>query len=226
MTLVITASAPAASNSVAVNISSRESAFAHYIGTTVDRDPLTKSGPVGIYIEASLPDLYKSASMLAVRTQRENQPGEVQVLLIAGDGTVAEEVIDRVFSVQRQLQSMPHSSIAITPANYKFHFAGEVKTGASSAYIYDIAPKKSGPGLFAGHLWMDAGTGQEVTLTGYLKDMHSTGGRVDVVRETMMMNGAPFARVTHVTFTVPLLGRAQVSITEMILTQDLLTQNQ
>ena len=219
-------SAPAASTSVAVNASPRELAFAHYIGTTVDRDPLTKSGPVGIFIEASLPDLYKSASLLGVRTQRENQPGEVQVLVIAGDGTVAGEVIDRAFAFQRQLQSLPLSSIAITPANYKFHFAGEVKTGVSSAYIYDIAPKKSGPGLFDGHLWMDAGSGQEVTLSGYLKDMPATSGRVDVVRDTMLINGAPYARVTHVAFTVPLLGRAQVTITEMILTQDMLTQVQ
>lgn len=224
--LIAGSSAPAADSSVAVNVSARELAFAHYIGTAVDRDPLTKSGPVGIYIEASLPDLYKSASLLAVRTQRENQPGEVQVLLIAGDGTVAGEVIDRAFTFQRQLQSLPVSSIAITPANYKFHFAGEVKTGASSAYIYDIAPKKNRPGLFAGHLWMDAGSGQEVTLTGYLKDMPSTSGRVEVVRDTMLMNGAPFARVSHVAFTVPLLGRAQVTITEMLLTQDMLTQAQ
>jgi hypothetical protein len=42
----------------------------------------------------------------------------------------------------------------------------------------------------------------------------------------MLMNGAPYARVTHVAFTVPLLGRAQVTITEMLLTQDMLTQAQ
>jgi hypothetical protein len=56
--------------------------------------------------------------------------------------------------------------------------------------------------------------------------MPSTSGRVDVVRDTMLVNGAPFARVTHVAFTVPLLGRAQVTITEMLLTQDMLTQAQ
>jgi len=217
---------PAADLSVPLNGPSRELSFAQYIASTAERDPLTKSGPVGIVVEASLPELYKSAGLVAVRTQRENEPGEVKVLLLAGDGTVTDEVIDRVFGLKRQIQSLPLSSVAITPTNYKFHFAGEVKTGTSSAYIYDIAPKKNGPGLFSGHLWMDAGCGQEVTLTGYLKDMSSAGGRVDVVRDTKLINGAPYARVTHVAFTIPLLGRAEVTITEVVLTQDLLTQEQ
>jgi hypothetical protein len=223
--LVAGSSAPAAELSVRVNGPSRELAFAQYIASTEGRDLLTKSGPVGIFIEASLPELYKSATLVAVRTQRENEPGEVQVLLIAGDGAVADEVIDPVFALQRRLQSLPLSSVAITPDNYKFHFAGQVKTGASSAYIYDIVPKKNRPGLVAGHLWMDADSGQEVTLSGSFKDMPSTGGRVEIVRDTKLVNGTPFARVTHVSFAVPLLGRAQVSITEIVLTQDMLTQS-
>ena len=218
--------APAADLNIPTSGPSRELSFAQYIASTTEGDRLTKSGPVGIVIEASLPELYKSAGLVAVRTQRENEPGEVKVLLIAGDGTVADEVIDRVFAINRQIQSLPLSSVAITPTNYKFHFAGEVKTGNSSAYIYDIAPKKNGPGLFSGHLWMDAGCGQEVTLTGYWKDTSASGGRVDVVRDTKLMNGAPFARVTHVVFVIPLLGRAEVTITEILLGEELPTQQQ
>jgi len=40
------------------------------------------------------------------------------------------------------------------------------------------------------------------------------------------MNGTACGRITHVTFDVPLLGRAEVSITEIDLTTAILSQQQ
>lgn len=124
-----------ASDFIQVFRSSRDVAFARYLASLEERDPFRKSEPVGILIEASLGELYKSAGLLAVRTQRPNEPGEVHVLQIAGDGTVIEEVIQRYFMVREQMDRLPLSSIAISPTNYKFHFAGEVKTEGGAAYI-------------------------------------------------------------------------------------------
>jgi hypothetical protein len=73
---------------------------------------------------------------------------------------------------------------------------------------------------------MDAETGGEVMLSGHLMDLPASGGRVDVVRDTKWMNGSAFARVTHVGFTVPLIGRAEVVITEIVLTPEMITQAQ
>jgi hypothetical protein len=219
-------SARAAGVSVPVSDPSRELAFARYTTSHVERDPFKQSGPVGVFIEASLPGLYKSAALLAVRQQGEDKRSELHVLQIVGDGTVAEEVIERYFALRQEFDMLPVASVAITPSNYKFHYAGEVKTGAAAAYVYDITPKKSRPGLLQGKIWMDAGTGAEVMLSGYVMDLPASGGRVEVVRDTKLMNGCPFGRVTHVSFTVPLLGRAEVVITEVVLPAELTTEAQ
>ena len=225
MIVSIGPSARAADVSVLMNDPSRELAFARYVTSHVERDPFKQSGPVGVFIEASLPELYKSAAMLAVRRQGEDKRSELEVLQIAGDGTVADEVIERYFALRQEVDILPRSSVAITPSNYKFHYSGEVRTGGAAAYVYDITPRKNRPGLLQGKIWMDAGTGDEVMLSGHLMDLPASGGRVDVVRDTKLMNGS-FARVTHVGFTVPLLGRAEVVITEIVLTPELIPQAQ
>jgi hypothetical protein len=190
-------------------------AFARYV-VSQERDPFPKSGPVLTLIEASLPELYKSAALVAVRGPAENARSELQVLQLAGDETVAAEVIDRYFTLRQKLDQLPMASIAVMPANYKFHFGGEVRTGGGAAYIYDVTPKKKRPGLVSGQLWIDAATGRELLLSGHLSDIPATAGLVDVVRETTLMNGSPIARVTHVAFTIPRLGRAELAITEMV----------
>jgi hypothetical protein len=217
--------AQAADVSVLMSDPSRALAFARYTTSHAERDPFKQSGPIGVLIEASLPELYKSAALVAFRGQGEDRRSELHVLQIAGDGTVADEVIERYFAL-RQVDILPLSSVAITPSNYKFHYAGEVKTGGAAAYVYDITPKKNRPGLLLGKIWMDAGTGDEVMLSGHLMDLPANGGRVDVVRDTKLMNGSALARVTHVGFTVPLLGRAEVVITEMVLTPEIIPQAQ
>jgi hypothetical protein len=196
---------------------SRELAFARYTTSHVERDPFTQSGPVAVFFEASLPELYKSAAVVAVRRQGEDERSELNVLQVAGDGTVADEVIERYFALRQEVDILTRSSVAIIPSNCKFHYAGEVRTDGAAAYVYDITPKKNRPGLPQGKLWMDAQTGDEVMLSGHLTDLPASGGRVDVVRDTKLMNGSAFARATNVGFTVPLIGRAEVVITEIVL---------
>jgi hypothetical protein len=209
--------AVAASATIEACCTSRELAFARYLASQQQLDPLGQSGPVAILIEASLPKYYKSARLLAVRERGQSQEGQRRILRIEGDGTVAEEVIDRYFALQEQIGQLAFSSVAITPINYKFHFAGEVKTGGTAAYIYDITPRKNRPGLLAGQLWMDSDTSHEVMLVGHLSDTPPIRECVDVVRETKLINGLPYGRVTHVSFTIPRLGRAELEITEVAL---------
>ena len=75
MIVSIGPSARAADVSVPMSDPSRELAFARYITSHVERDPFKQSAPVGVFIEASLPELYKSAALLAVRNQRRRSSG-------------------------------------------------------------------------------------------------------------------------------------------------------
>ena len=192
-------------------------AFARYVASQQQPDTFGNSGIVGIIIEASLPGLYKSATLIAVRTPGQNERGDLRILQLAGDGTVAQEVIDRYLSLREVIEALPGPSIAVTPVNYKFQFGGAVETGGSPAYIYHITPKKNRPNLVSGDLWMDSETGQEVMLAGSLSNSPSAIGRVDFVRDTKFVNGSAYGRVTHVAFTIPRLGRAELVITEAVL---------
>jgi len=215
----------AADTLLPVQLSQREVAFARYVAMHGEPDPLPESGTVGVFIEGSLLDLYKSAVLIGVRAPAEDERSRLLIIQIAGDGTVAEEVINRYWTVRQHLDFLPFSSVAITPANYKFHFDGEVKTGGALAYVYDVRPKKKRRGLVVGRLWIDASTGAEVEFSGYVVHMPeaSDAGRVDVARETRLLNGLAIGRISHVTWTAPLLGRVQVTVTEVALNAESIT---
>ena len=188
-------------------------AFARYIASLQQHDPFTEVGPVAVLIEASLPHFYKDAQLLAVRRMGENERSEYGIVGLEGDGAALDEVTTRYFALQEEIEKLPSSSIQISPENYKFRLRGEVKTGIGSAYVYDITPRKRRRGLFKGQIWIEAGTGSEVLTSGHLEGVPSIGSSVDFVRETKL-DGAGYARVTHLSFTVPLLGRSELVVTE------------
>ncbi len=194
-------------------------AFAKYVAVVQERDPFTDSGPVAVFIEASLPELYKNAELLAIRQTGENERNEYRVVSFQGDGTVAEEVIDRYIGLNHVLQQLPPSSVAIVPDNYRFRFRGEVKTGGRVAYRYDISPRKNRVGLIKGQIWMDAHTGGEILLSGRLTVPKSIRGGVNLVRETTPPGDSGVARTTHLVFSVPQLGRSELAILEYPLQQ-------
>jgi hypothetical protein len=188
-------------------------AFTRYVASLKQQDPFTEAGPVAVLIEASLPHLYKDSQLLAIRRIGEDERSEYLILGIAGDGAAVDEVTTRYFALQEEIEKLPLSSSQISPENYKFRLRGEVKTGIGSAYVYDITPRKRRAGLFKGQIWIEAGTGAEVLVSGRLGGATSIGSTLDFVRETKL-DGASYARTTHLSFTVPLLGRSELIITE------------
>jgi hypothetical protein len=188
-------------------------AFARYIASLEQHDPFTGVGPVGVLIEASLPHFYKDAQLLAIRKMGENERSEYLIVGVEGDGAALDEVTTRYVALQEELENLPLSSIRISPENYNFRLRGEVKTGIGSAYVYDISPRKRRPGLFKGQIWIEAGTGAEVLISGRIADAPAVGSSVDFVRETKL-DGVGYARVTHLSFAVPLLGRSELVVTE------------
>ena len=115
----------------------------------------------------------------------------------------------RYFELEKKVADLPLSSILITPTNYKFHYRGAVNTSGHKSYIYSIVPKKNRFGLIKGQLWIDGDTGAEVLVSGRLS---GPNGAIDLVRETDLANAA--IRTTHINWTLPLLGRGELDITE------------
>jgi hypothetical protein len=214
LAVLITPNSPAESNTVTAAPSAQNLAFVRYIGSLEGQDPLSAGKPVGVLVQATLPGLYKEAEMMAVRGTDESGRAAYNVLYLGGDGTVLNEVVTRYFELEQKLGDLPAPAVRISPANYKFHFRGSAKNEGAGAYIYDIVPRKNRCGLIKGQLWIDAEAGAEVLVTGRLVDGNRS---IDVVRETTLFQGAPFARMTHLSFTIPILGRGELSIIEYLL---------
>jgi hypothetical protein len=214
--LLIPASASAQLLPIVQSTTNESMAFARYIKWLHARDPFTESGPVGLAIVGSLPGLDKQGSLLAIREVGESERSQYGVLEIQGDSIVFERVIAPYLVAQRQAEDLPLSSVIITPRNYRFRYAGTVKTGENAAYIFRITPKKNRSGMIRGELWIDPVRGAPVLVTGHLVKSPSTSIRsINVEREIKFVDGYPCARRTHMTIETRPAGRAELTIIEL-----------
>jgi hypothetical protein len=171
-----------------------------------------------VEVDASLPVLYKESSLLALRQASESERSEYQVLAVQGDATVRQELIAPYLAMEDLIEAMPVSAVAVTPANYKFRYVGEIGAGAASTYIFRITPRKKRDGLIEGELWIDSLTGVGVLQKGsFVKTPATPGARIQVVRDTRLLNGLPCVRITHVAIETR-AGHGELTITEYPLT--------
>jgi hypothetical protein len=187
-------------------------AFARY---TVGLEQASTWSLETVEIEAALPKLEKQAHLRAIRRLLQLGKPEYQVLEIAGDQTVKRQVIARYLSAEVRAAAIPASSIAITPANYKFRFKGSLNSGGNTIYAFLVAPRKKREGLIKGELWIDGETGAMVRQSGYLVERPSIFvKRVNIVQETALCGGIAEERVTHLSIETRLVGRAELTIHE------------
>ena len=168
-----------------------------------------------VEIQASLPKLKKTGRLRAVRTALPVGQPEYRVLEIAGDATVKSQVIVRYISADEKTTEVPTESVALTPANYKIHYAGTVQAGDRVAYAFRVIPRKKRVGLINGVLWLDGETGIALRETGYFAKSPSVFlKRISLTRENQLENGAVVTRTTHISVETRLVGRAQLVVVE------------
>ena len=214
ITLVFLLASPvrAADEAVVDSTGRAARAYARYIVGLQQESPWSLET---VEIDASLPKLGKQGRLRAIRRLLPLGRPEYQVLEIAGDQTVRQQVIIRYLSAQSRAADIPASSVAITLANYKFRYKGVVTTGETVAYAFLITPREKREGLIKGELWLDGETGAVVRQSGHLVKKPSIFvKRVDVTRETALRDGIPEVRITHLSVDTRVVGRAELIIYE------------
>jgi len=187
-------------------------ALARYISGLEGSQPW---GAETVEIEASLPKLKEHGRLRAIRRLLPLGKPEYQVFELNGSRTVKQQVIARYLSAEVEAARMNTSAVAVTPANYRFRYAGPVGSEGNLVYAFQIAPRKKRDGLIQGVLWIDAETGAAVRQSGYLvKNPSIFVKRVDVTRETSLRDGVAESRVTHLAVETRLVGRAELTIHE------------
>jgi hypothetical protein len=142
---------------------------------------------------------------------------EYQVLEFEGDRTVRQQVIARYLTADAQAQTLPSASVALSPANYKFHFVGPIGAGPALTYVFQITPRKKRVGLMQGELWIDTETGVGVRQAGRLIKQPSVFlRRTEVTQDTYTRDGRPYLRITRIAVETRLIGRVELTITSWI----------
>jgi hypothetical protein len=190
-------------------------AFGRYLESLQERNPFAELGPICLEVEASIPGLAKQASLLAIRQTGTSELTEYTVKKLDGDSLVKQQVIARYLAAEKQAERIPYSAVAITPTNYKFHYAGSFVNDKIPVYIFKITPRKKREGLIRGEIWIDSATGFAVHQAGrFVKRPSVFIRRIDVSRDTNITDGVPTSRITRLTLRTRLVGLIQLTVTE------------
>jgi hypothetical protein len=189
-------------------------AFGRYLASLQERNPF-ESGPTCFQIEASIPGLAKRGKLLAIRQIGASELAEYTVKELDGDSLVVHQVIGRYLEAEKRAERVPYYAVAVTPINYKFHYAGSFASGATPVFVFQITPRKKRQGLIRGEIWIDSATGIAVHQAGrFVKRPSVFIRQIDVTRDTNLLDGVPSARVTRLKIRTRLVGLVELTITE------------
>jgi hypothetical protein len=212
----IIAVGPFAAVTMVVNAPAPNQALARYFAGAGRSDPWSGPNTVFLEIDASLPKLAKQGCLRAFRVWAGHGMPDYQVIHIEGDSIVKEQLIARYLREEKRAAGMPASSVALTPANYKFHYIVS-SGGGPTVYAFQTMPRKKRPGLIKGELWVDAATGIAVHETGYLvKRPSGFIRRFKITRDVSLRSGVPYLRTTQLDIDTRLVGHAEMKIIERV----------
>jgi hypothetical protein len=135
-----------------------------------EQAPTGKAASMDMDIQASLPGLKKEGRFHALR--KINPFGRISYLKASfeGDNAVKSQVVVRYLQAEADAQQdeSASSSMAVTPANYKFQYKGEKDADGRTVHVFQLTPKHKKKGLFKGEIWIDADTYLPVREAGNL----------------------------------------------------------
>jgi hypothetical protein len=190
-----------------------EAIVENYCAASRGEAQLLQGASMDVEISASLPKLQKQGRLHALR--RISALGRItyEMLKFDGDSTVKNQVIARYLSAEAEAQRDESPSLAVTPANYKFKYKRRGALDGREVHIFQVTPRKKGPGLFKGEVWIDAATYLRVQESGYLvKNPSIFLKRVDFVRKYEIRNGVSVPLQVKSVVATRLAGTAELTI--------------
>jgi len=182
-----------------------------YIDATHVQEESLRGLQMEVNIDAQLPKLEKHGKLRALR--KISLLGQItyKALGFSGDNTVKQEVITRYLAAESSARE--NGTIAITPANYKFRYAGRLVLQGVTTYIVEVTPRKKAVGLFKGQIWIDAASGMPVRETGqFVKTPSVFLKKIAFVRDYEIRNGIAFPSHIQSTVDTRIVGKAELEI--------------
>jgi len=162
-------------------------------------------------IDAHLPSLKKNGRLQALRMVSKLGKITYKALGFSGDNTVKQEVIARYLAAESE--GRESGAIAITPANYKFRYAGRIQTADRNMLVVEITPRRKAIGLFKGQLWVDAESGMPYRESGqFVKSPSVFLKKIVFVRDYELHDGVTLPYRVQTTVDTRLIGKAELLI--------------
>ena len=191
-----------------------EAIVENYCSARAGQDQKLDGSSMEVEISASLPKLKKQGRLHALR--RISRIGRItyEKLTLEGDSTVQKQVIARYLSSEAEAaQVQPDPTLAVTPANYKFKYAGEANLRGRRTYVFTVDPRKKRSGLYQGAVWIDAETYLRVKESGFLvKNPSIFLKKVAFTREYEIRDGISVPRQVASNVDTRIWGQAHLEI--------------
>jgi hypothetical protein len=185
---------------------------ARYLGATRVQQQAMLGAQMEADIDGRLPKLEKEGRMRVLRTISKLGDVTFKVLgVFSGDDTVRKELIARYLNEEQQKKA--YAALDVTPLTYDFAIKAILTENGRTRYLFDVKPKKSGPGKFKGEVWVDGATGMPLRESGELVESPSFWlKRIRFAREYEMMDGVSVLKRFQSTAEVRLFGPAELDI--------------
>jgi hypothetical protein len=165
-----------------------------------------------VEIHASLPSLKKQGSMHGLKVISASGQVAYRFLRFTGDKLVKTDVIARFLTAE--VHPPAHlGDVGITNRNYRFHYLRSEDFHGTTAYVYQLKPRKKREGLFKGELWLDVAAAAPVRESGEFVESPSIFiKKVGFVRDYTQTNSCGPPQRTSLTVQTRIAGSAEMVV--------------
>ena len=166
-----------------------------------------------IDIEAEVPKLKKRGRLHAFRRISVLGRLTYDALRFEGDRSIKSEVITRYLSAEAQAFNSRDGSLALSPANYKFHYKGLLERDGKQVHLFQVSPRKKKVGMFNGELWLDPETHLALRESGrFVKSPSVFLKSVEFVRQFEIRDGMSIPTSIQTSVDTRLVGKANLTV--------------
>lgn len=171
---------------------------------------------------------FSAETVVRAELPRSSQHGELELerhysvprnltfkaLRYVGDGFVKTNVIARLLQSEvDHVQKDDPALTALRPENYKFSHKRTLEIAGRTVHVYQVKPRKKRPGLFKGHISLDAYTGSLVRAEGRIvKSPSIFVNKIDFVQDFADVNGYTLPTHIHSEARAAIVGPTVVDI--------------
>jgi hypothetical protein len=207
------AEGPALTTPIAVPRMSPELALSQFLERSGKQSQTLAGYSAETLIRAELPSSAQHGEFQLERHFTAPRTLTFKALHYIGDGFVKTNVIARLLQSEvDHLQKDEPGSTALTQANYKFSHKGTNQIAGHTVHVFQVKPRKNRPGLFKGHIYLDAYTGSLVRSEGRVKSPSLFVKKIDFVQDYAEVNGFTLPVHIHSEARAVIIGRTVVDV--------------